>query len=205
MSVLQFVYSRPYENSLAVLTNQAVSPEQHSEAAKLAESVQEIWGEYEDKIIAFFEEVYLMKVDEQKINAYISLIMLNNFSDPLTFSLIRHRDGVKGKLLIFNIIHELAHYFVFTRPDDSYLNKLLVRVKEKNLLSSNNASAHYLIQSVEFGIGAEVLGVESAINKRNFTIENSAPDYADSARLLKEQDVPLDKSCLKFIEEKILI
>ena len=102
------------------------------------------------------------------------------------------------------LIHELAHYFAYTRKD-KFFNKLSKKVKEVDLLGDRGTNLHYLIQAVEFGIGGEIFGEESAKLRREWVIERGKDnEYGKSAKLLKEHKVLLDKSCLEFIDKNIL-
>ena len=146
---------------------------------------------------------------EKFIKAYISLIVPGSFSDPLTISIKRFPDiennARSKRAFVYVTIHELAHYFAYSRPKNSFFNKLFKQVKRKNLLGERGANLHYLIQAVEFGIIGEVFGKEYAQYSWNWKIEKwKDNEYGKSAKLLSEHNVPLDKTCLEYIEREIL-
>ena len=101
---------------------------------------------------------------------------------------------------IYSVIHELAHYFAFSREKDTYFNKLYQKIQKFNILGSRRANLHYLIQAVEFGIVGEVFGKEYAEYSRDWVIKSwSKNEYGKSAKFLKKHKVPLNKTCLEYI------
>lgn len=110
----------------------------------------------------------------------------------------------KKRALVFVTIHELAHYFLYSRPENSYANVLWDKIKRRFPDQDRGTNLHYMIQAVDFGFGAEVLGKEFADLRRQYIAQNSHGEYQISAQLLIDHKVPLNKTCLKFIEEKIL-
>lgn len=207
-AVFQFHYSYPFEGTVARLKEIQMTPANHEVGRIKAEVAQQIWAEHEPKVIQLFEEVYQIKVSEKGRWVWLSLVLPNSFSDPLTISLNRFPEiesNPKHRLvLVFTTIHELAHYFLYSRPEDSYAHVLWEKIKKKNPGQDRGTNLHYMIQAVEFGFGAEVLGEKFADLRRQYIAQNGHGEYQKSAQLLIDHNVPLDKTCLKFIEEKIL-
>lgn len=207
--VVNFVYSYPYEETLFKLAGEKLTEEYSKTVISKVKIAQKIWNGYESQILKLFEEIYKTKVTETFIKAYISMVLPGSYSDPLTLSLkyrpdIETNDGSK-RAFVYSVVHELAHYFSYTRYPYNFFNKLYKRALKTNLLGSHGKNLHYLIQAVEFGIVGEVFGSNYAKYSRSWIIENwKGSEYGDSAKLLKEHKVPLDKSCLNFINDKIL-
>ncbi|MCH7640901.1 hypothetical protein IID22_01710 [Patescibacteria group bacterium] len=207
-SILKFRYSYPYEGSLLRLAGKKLS-RKHSEICREKEKqAQKIWDKYEKKVISLFEEMYKIKINEKFIEVFISLIMPSSFSHPMTISLKRfdnlEESEKQQRGLVYTIIHELAHYFLYTRDKGEYVNGLWKKIRDKDLLGDNGTNLHFLIQAVEFGIIGEVFGDGYARYARNYVIEKFRPEYSKSAQTLIDHEVPLDKSCLTYIEKKIL-
>ena len=206
MSVLKFRYSYPYEASLLRLADKKLTKEHSDLAWERTELSQKIWNKYEKDVLNLFREMYKIEIPEKFIKAYISLIAPNSYSDPLTISLKRRIDfetSPRSKRgFVYNVIHELAHFFAYTRDDTEFFNKLYTKIQKVNLLGEHGANLHYLIQAVEFGIIGEIFGNEYANYGRDWVIENSKDnEYGKSAKALKENNVPLDKTCLKYIKK----
>lgn len=209
MGIVHFVYSYPYEDALLKLGGVKLTEEHSKKAAKKTKTAQKIWNKYEKQILDLFMEIYEMKIPEKRIVAYISLIAPNSYSQPLTVSLKYFADIEDNSRLkrafVYATIHELAHYFAYTRYPHNFFNSLYKKALKVNLLSSHGKNLHYLIQAVEFGIVGEVFGSNYAKYSRNWVIEKwKGSEYSDSAKLLKEHKVPFDKTCLNFINNKIL-
>ncbi len=204
--VVKFVYSAPYEEALLKLAGGRPTLEFFNSGKEKAKLVQEIWDKYEKKILKNFEIIYKIRVSEKLIKIYVSQVAPNSFSDPLTISVRAWKDlenNLKSRRgLIYSIIHELAHYFSYSRGGGTFFNKLLSRVQKENILGDRKANLHFLIQAVEFGIIGEVFGQKLANYRRDWIIKNWADNqYGKSAMLLKELKVPLDKSCLVYIDK----
>lgn len=207
--IINFVYSYPYEGALFKLSGTKLT-EEHSEAViKKVKIAQKIWGKYEKQIFKLFEEIYKTKISKTFIKAYVSMVLPGSYSDPLTISLkywpdIETNDKSK-RAFVYSVIHELAHYFSYTRYPNNFFNKLFIKIQKVNLLGSHGKNLHYLIQAVEFGIIGEVFGKSYAEYSRNWTIENfKNSEYGQSANALKMHQIPLDKDCLNFINTNIL-
>lgn len=203
-SVLQFVYSYPYEEALLRLAGVRVLQKLHKEGYKKARVAQEIWNRYEKQILDLYRLIYKIKIPEKSIKVYISLIASNSFSNPFTISLKNCPDIEKNprskRGFVYSVIHELAHYFAYSRGENTYFNKLYDKVQKLNILGGYGANLHYLIQAVEFGIVGEVFGANYAEYSRDWIIENwKDNEYGKSAKLLKKHKVPLNKSCLEYI------
>lgn len=208
-SVLKFKYSYPYEASLLILAGQKPTEAHHKEGYKKCKYVQKLWNKYEDEIFKLFSEIYKIKIPDKDIRVYISLISVNSFSDPFTISLKWRKkietDNISKRGFVYNVIHELAHYFLYTRNDKEFANKLYHKLQKKNILGSHGANLHYLIQAVEFGIIGEVFGKEYADFYRNWVIKKwPENEYGKSAKKLKGNNIPTDKTCLKFIAKKVV-
>ena len=206
--IVNFVFSRPYESSLLAIKKEHLTKEHFEKALKIKELAQKIWVVHEDKVFKLFEDIYNIKITEEKIDAFITFVSPNSYSQPLTITFYHYKEfetnEIQQNFFVFTLIHELAHYFAYTRPKDSYFQKLFDKIIKKDLLKSHGANLHFLIQAVEFGIGAEVLGGSVATKIRNHIAEKRSPEYKISAQALIDDDVPLDENCLKFIEENIL-
>ena len=207
-SILKFRYSYPYEGTLLRLTGKELS-RKHSEIAReKTKQAQKIWDKYEKKVLSLFEEMYKIKIDEKFIEVFISLIMPSSFSHPMTISLKRFDNLEESKKqqrgLVYTVIHELAHYFLYTRDKGEYANGLWKKIRDKDLLGDNGTNLHFLIQAVEFGIIGEVFGEGYARYARNYVVEKLREEYSKSAQALIDHKVPLDKTCLTYIEKKIL-
>lgn len=206
---VNFVFSYPYEGTLLKLTKTMLTDEYGETARKKVKIAQKIWNRYESQILKLFEEIYKTKITETYIKAYVSLALPDSYSDPLTLSLkywpdIETNDRSK-RAFVYSVIHELAHYFSYTRYPYNFFNKLFIKIQKTNLLGSHGKNMHYLIQAVEFGIIGEVFGETHAEYSRNWAIENfSNTEYGQSAKELREHRVPLDKSCLDYIYKNIL-
>ena len=209
LPILRFIYSHPYEEALLKLSGKRDSSSYHYEGQNKTKIAQEIWNKYEEKILNVFSYVYKIKIAEKKIIAYTSSAAPNSFSNPLTISL-KHRSDIEKNSrsrrgFIYSVIHELAHYFSYTRSKDTRFNKLLTKIQRMNLLNDQGANLHYLIQAVEFGITGEIFGFKYAKYSRTWVIKNSKnSQYGKSAALLEKHKVPLDKYCLDYIEKKII-
>lgn len=206
MSILRFVYSYPYEEALLKLAKGRLLPNLHEEGYEKAKLAQGIWNRYEKDVLDLYRLIYKIKISEKSIKVYVSLVAPNSFSDPFTISLKNWADVEKNSRskrgFVYSVIHELAHYFAYTRGEDTYFNRLLANVQKADILENRGANLHYLIQAVEFGIVSEVFGKEYAEYSRNWVIENwKNSEYGKSAKLLKKHKVPLDKTCLEYIEK----
>ncbi len=204
--ILRFVYSYPYEEAFLKLTKQKVLQKHHKEGYRKTKTVQGIWDKYEKKVLDLYVSIYKIEILEESIKVYISLVAPNSFSDPFTISLQRWKDienNPRSKRgFVYVTIHELAHYFSYTRNKNTYSNKLYSKIQKLNILGEHGANLHCLIQAVEFGIIGEVFGHKYAEYSRNWVIENwKDNEYGKSAKLLKRHKVPLDKTCLEYIEE----
>jgi len=189
-----------------MLDNQNITETHHKLAQQKTKTSQKIWNKYEERILNLFEEIYKIKIPEKNIRTFVSLTAPISFSYPLTISLRHFLDIEKNprsqRAFIYVIIHELAHYFAYTRPKNTLFNKLYNHVQKLNLLGTHGANLHYLIQAVEFGIIGEVFGPGYANFARNWAIEKSkSSEYSKSAKKLKEDNVPLDKTCLQYISK----
>lgn len=211
--VVRFVYSFPYEDTLLRLKNEKLTREHASSVIKKAETSQKVWNKYEKQILRLFEEIYKIEIPEKFIKVYISLVSPTSLSDPMTISHIRRmnleRSAKEKKSFLHSIIHELAHYFSYTRPRDSFFRNLFSKIKEQDKLGSLGANLHYLIQAVELGIIGEVFGYKYANELRESKIErtlikNKEDEYGVSAKALKEDNIPMDKTCLEYIDKNIL-
>lgn len=204
--ILNFVYSYPYEHSLIKLTKLKLSTDHDQNALKLTQFVQNIWNKYEEKIIKLFEEMYKIEIDEKTIEAFISLILLNSYSHPLTISIKRQTEIKTNKrqqrAFIYTTIHELAHFFLYTRSKKEYCYRLYQKITKKKILKTTGENLHFLIQAVEFGIIAEIFGVGYADFVRNFVIKNYSDEYKNSAKALLDYNVPLNKTCLEYINKQ---
>ena len=86
----------------------------------------------------------------------------------------------------------------------SYVNKLHARLQKENTLKNWGANLHYLIQAVEFAIVGEIFGLKYAEYSRDWVINNwKTNEYGKSAKLLKKHKVPLDKTCLEYIDKTL--
>lgn len=209
MSIVCFVYSYPYEDALLKLGSFKLTDEHSKKAAQKTKVAQNIWNKYEKQILDLFKEIYQIKIPEKSIVVYISLIAPNSYSQPLTISLKYNEDiednSVSKRAFVYATIHELAHYFAYTRYPYNFFNKLYKKVLKVNSFGSYGKNLHYLIQAVEFGIEGEVFGPGYAEYSRRWVIKNwKGSEYGDSAKLLEEHKIPLDKTCLKFISDKLL-
>lgn len=209
MSIVRFVYSFPYEDALLKLGGIKLTEEHSKEAVEKSKITQKVWNKYEKQILDLFKEIYQIKISEKSIIAFISLVAPNSYSQPLTISLKYNKDiednSLSKRAFVYATIHELAHFFAYTRYPYNFFNKLYKKALEVNSFGSHGKNLHYLIQAVEFGIEGEVFGSEYAEYSRNWAIENwKGSEYSASAKLLKEHKVPLDKTCLNFINDKIL-
>lgn len=207
-NVLHFEYSRPYEGTLGKLIGNTLTKEDHEQGSEKAKTCQKIWNKYENKILKLFSEIYKIEISDEKIKAYISFVLPNSFSNPLTISL-KHLPNVETDVrsqrgLVYKVIHELAHYFIYTRDDKEFANKLFDKVRKQNILGDHGANLHYLIQAVEFGIISEVFGEEYANYDREWIIKRWIDnEYGKSAKRLKEDSVPMNKTCLEYINKSI--
>lgn len=207
-SVLQFVYSYPYEEALLKLAGEKISQDLHKKGYGKAKIAQQIWNKYEKEVLNLYKLIYKIRIPEKSIKVYVSLVAPNSFSDPFTISLKNWPDIEKNprskRGFVYSVIHELAHYFAYSRGENTYFNKLYNKIQKLNILGSHGANLHYLIQAVEFGIVAEVFGTKYAEYSRNWIIENwKDNEYGKSAKLLKKDNVPLNKSCLDYIAEHL--
>lgn len=208
-AIVNFVYSYPYEGKLLEFAGSKLT-EKHSKLVReKVNAAQKIWNGYESQILKLFEEVYKTKINETFIKTYVSLVLPGSFSDPLTVSLkywpdIETNDKSK-RAFVYTVIHELAHYFAYTRYPDNFFNKLFIKIQKVNLLGSHGKNLHYLIQAVEFGIIGELFGESYAEYSRDWTIEKLRnSEYGQSAKVLKENNIPLDKNCLNYISKNII-
>jgi hypothetical protein len=204
----RFRFSRPYEMTLAMNMGVTVTPEDIEKGHVRAEAANLVWREHEDKVMKLFEEMYKIKITETSRPIYVSQILSGAFSDPMTLSLKRfpdleadenHKQG-----LVFLTIHELAHFFMFQRPADSFVNQLFQRAKKQKISDDRGTCLHFVVQAVEFGLGAEVFGSEAARARLLKKVSEGKGEYQASAILLQNHNVPLDKTCLEFIDKEVL-
>ena len=124
--VLRFDYSFPYERTLAKLGKIKIAKNHDEILYKKEVQAQKIWNKYEKKAFALFGEIYKIKILEKFIKAYISLIVPGSFSDPLTISIKRFPDiennARSKRAFVYVTIHELAHYFAYSRPKNCFFN-----------------------------------------------------------------------------------
>lgn len=204
---LDFTYSRPYEHSLLKLSGEKPSKKHDEKGFAVTKLAGEIWKPYESKVVKLFSEMYKIDIEEERIEVFISLVLWSSYSHPMTIGIKKFKLGKskRGEIgYISTVIHELAHYFAYTRPKDSYFRSLYKKVLDKDLLESAGANLHFLINAVEYGIGAEVMSKENAERRREFVIENHPEKYSKASKLLKKKNIPLSKDCLEYIEEEIL-
>ena len=206
--MVRFVYSYPYEEALLELAKGKVLRNLHEKGYEKAKIAQEIWNKYEKEVLDLYRLMYKIKISEESIKAYISLVAPNSFSDPFTISLRKWADIEKNarseRGFVYSVIHELAHYFLYTRDERSYVNKLHARLQKENTLKNWGANLHYLIQAVEFAIVGEIFGLKYAEYSRDWVINNwKTNEYGKSAKLLKKHKVPLDKTCLEYIDKTL--
>lgn len=208
MGIVHFVYSYPYEDALLKLGGFKSTEEHNKKGVKKTKTAQKIWNKYEKQILDLFKEIYQTKIPEKRIIAFISLAAPNSYSQPLTISL-KYSQGMEDnsrskRAFVYATIHELAHYFAYTRYPYNFFNKLYKKALKLNSFGSHGKNLHYLIQAVEFGIVGEVFGPGYAKYSKGWVIKNwKGTEYSDSAKLLEEHKVPLDKTCLKFISNKL--
>lgn len=208
-AILKFVYSYPYEGTLLKLVDQKLTKEHSGSGRKKADVVQKIWNKYEKEALKLFGEIYKIDIPEKFIKVYVSLILPNSYSDPMTISLKHHIDiennSRSKRAVVYTTIHELAHYFAYTRDENQFFNKLFAKIQKIDLLGEHGSNLHYLVQAVEFGIIGEIFGLGYAEYARNWNIENwGESEYGKSAKLLKKHNVPLDRACLEYVNKKIL-
>lgn len=208
--VLRFVYSYPYEEALLGLARERVLRDSHKKGYGKAKIAQGIWDRYEKEVLDLYQLIYKIEIPEKSIKVYVSLVAPNSFSDPFTISLGKwpdiEKDPISKRGFVYSVIHELAHYFLYTRDERSYVNKLHARLQKENTLKNWGANLHYLIQAVEFGIVGEVFGLKYAEYSRDWAINNwKTNEYGKSAKLLKKHKVPLDKTCLEYISKRAKI
>ncbi len=206
-SVLKFVYSTPYEAALLRLAGKSSGTKHGEIGREKAKQAQENWDKYEKKILSLFEEMYKIKIDEKAIEVFVSLVIPNSLSHPMTISfkrLDRLESEKQQRGLVYTVTHELAHYFLYTRDKGEYANKIWKIIMNKDLLGDWGTNLHFLIQAIEFGIIGKVFGKGYAECARNYVIKNWKAEYSNSAKALIDYKVPLDKSCLRYIEKKVL-
>lgn len=208
--IAKFRYSSPYEFAFAKTQNKNLKKMdvwRHKYLGTMLKDAQSLWDKHEGKIFKLFEEMYKIKIREKFIIIYLSKLAPISYSDPLTISLKRY-DSLKetkaGGIFMFTVIHELAHYFAYSRPEASYFDTLWGRVKKYYPQNDWGTNLHFLIQAVEFGIGAEVFGKKVAEARRNFVIENWKGEYKQSAELLIKEEIPLSKEALEVIERIVV-
>lgn len=204
--IVKFRYSRPYEFAFAKAQNKdlkKVDVWKRGYLGAMLKDAQSLWDKHEKKIFKLFGQMYKIKIHEKFIIIYLSKLAPISYSDPLTISLKRHdnlKENKAGRIFMLTVIHELAHYFAYSRPKTSYFDTLQGRVKKYYPQNDWGTNLHFLIQAVEFGIGAEVFGEKVAAARRNFVIENWEGEYKQSAELLVKEGIPLNKEALKAIE-----
>lgn len=208
-SIVKFKYSYPYENALLKLAGKEPTKEHSQLGKKKTEVAQKIWDKYDKQILDLFREMYKIEIPEKYIKGYISLIAPNSYSDPLTITLKYYGDfdtnPISKNGFVYNVIHELAHFFAYTRKDQEFFNQLYIKIQKENLLGEDGANLHYLIQAVEFGIIGEIFGAGYAKHTRDWKIDKSKDsEYGKSAKRLLDDNVPLNKTCLEFIKKEIL-
>lgn len=208
-SVLRFTYSYPYERTLLFIAGKKPSKSHDELGFKKASFAQKIWNKYDKDVLKLFKEMYKIKIPEKFIKVWVSLILPNSFSDPLTISL-KHSPDIEDnprskRALVYTTIHELAHYFAYTRNKGDFFNRLHARIQKLDYLGARGANLHYLIQAVEFGIIGEVFGRKFAEYVHSWVIGKwKKSEYSISAQKLREDKVPLGKTCLRYIEKKVL-
>lgn len=207
-SALKFVYSYPYELTILRTKGEKLTKEYGKKCRELAKSAQKVWDKYEDKALKLFEEMYKIEVDEKFIEVFVSLAAPNSFSHPMTMALKKFPDIEENerheRAFVGITAHELAHYFAYTRDEDTFFNKLFKKIRGKDLLGERGANLHYLINAVEYAIRGELFGEEHANRMRKYVSENWKGQYKKAAKALIKDEVPLDKTCLEYIEEEIL-
>lgn len=202
-SIIIFTYSYPYEQSLIRFAKLKVSNDHDKKGLEIATFVQKIWNKYEEDVISLFEEMYKIQIDEKNIEAFISLVLSNSYSHPLTIS-IKHQTEIKTnkrhqRAFVYTTIHELAHYFIYTRSKKEFCHSLLNKIIKRKILNTTGENLHFLIQAIEFGIIGEIFGVGYADFARNYVIKNYSDEYKNSAKALLDNSIPLDKTCLEYI------
>ena len=208
--VFNFVYSRPYETTIAKAMGKDFSKDDIDRGVELTKYIQTLWSEHEEKILNLFREMYKIDITESSKEFFVSQILPNSYSRPLTIRIWWTKDeikknGIYQRTIVGTIIHELAHYFSYTRPKDSYFNILLDKVFKTKLSDDRGINVHYLVQAVEFGIVGDLFGEKRGNIFRDKTIErNPKNEYGISAKLLKDHNVPVDKTCLEFIMNKVI-
>jgi len=203
--IIKFIYSHPYEATLLHYGNLPVTQEHHALGRKQTHLLQELWNQHEENILDLFREMYKIEITETEIKAFVSLVLPNSFSYPLTISLLQHpnleTDARSQRIALYPVLHELAHYFLYSR-DNEFANTILEHI---TLFDSPGANLHYLIQAVEFGIVGEIFGQEYGEFYRDKVIERgNNNDYDISAKRLKDDGVPVNRTCLEYIAKEIV-
>ena len=208
--VFDFVYSRPYEITIARAMKKNFSEEDFNRGVELTKYIQTLWLEHEEKAMNLFREMYKIDITESNKEFFVSQILPNAYSRPLTIRMWWTKEEIEKneiyqRTIIGTIIHELAHYFSYSRPKDSYFNVLLDRVFKAGFSDDRGTNVHYLVQAVELGIIGELFGEKRGNIFRDKTIErNPKNEYGISAKLLKEHNVPVNRTCLEFISNKVI-
>jgi hypothetical protein len=202
-STVKFIYSHPFESTMLRYAEKPITSEHHAFGRKQAYLLQELWNQHEREVLDLFHEMYKIDITEAEINVFVSLVLPNSFSLPLTISLLKHpnleTDGRSQRVALYQVIHELAHYFLYSR-NGQFANNLLEKIQAIKVFESDGANLHYLIQAVEFGIVGEVFGSEYGEFYRDKVIEGRHNnDYEVSAKKLKDDTVPLNRTCLEYI------
>lgn len=202
-----FRYSRVFEDTVANMQGEALTPLEREHGRATERSAQALWDVYEGKALQALGAMYRLDPEHMGGKIWISLRLPNSFSDPPTITLKNidlDNDPIDQKTFISRTVHELAHYYLYTQPDSSYANQLFQRIGERNLVGSTGANVHYFVQAVEFGIMGDLFGQAVAAKRRQLKAEKAPDDYRRSAQLLIEHRVPLDRHSLEFIEREVL-
>lgn len=204
-----FVYSVPLEETFLSISNKKQTKNYYRKLFILANEIQYIWNSYEERVLELFEEIYRLKIPRNKEYIFVSKATPNSISFPLVIGIRNFYNFDKRKegrvRLILNIIHELAHYFSIDSKKNGYIDDLFLNISNQKPGLSQGIVVHYLIQSVEFGIGGELFGKELVAQLRENVsqIKNQENEYAISAKMLIENGVPLSRNCLEHIEQQV--
>ncbi len=194
--IFNFKYSIPFEETLFAMKGKTLSKHYHRQMQDKTKIIQEIWRPYEDKILVLFKEIYKIQINSEKEPIWITRILPNSVSLPLIVTIRdcwkMETDKDAKKSLILNTVHELAHFFSY-RYNKSYINSLY------HDLSRMRIDPHYLIQAVEFGIGAELFGRKYIKNHTRYIASDKTFPYQGSVKLLLEDNITLNKKCLRNI------
>lgn len=166
---LYFRYSPIYDQSLAMLSNVALSDDQISEGFSFANDFAAYWQDKNDKIFNYYSELGLVLADfwlAYPVHAQKNIVP---FNDPLTFFIKDNFDECAA-----TITHEICHTFFSYFANNERAVELWKPIAEKFSDEPNDVQEHILINVLASGGYFKIFDSNKAIELIKMETEYSS-------------------------------